>query len=143
MLSSLRTPLVRQALVIVLMALSVLVVAQRAQAGINDVQHGLSIEHAAPAFAPSADHDHVHDDAGSGHENGAAGVEAGTAAGDGPGPHHHHTEGPQVANLPLMAPETVTLAWDVAEFFQAEPGSPRFAVFGLDRPPRPRSAARA
>jgi len=131
MLASLRLRFVRHALVIMLMILSAFVVVERAQSVVNGVQHALAIEHAAPALElAAADHDHEHDQAG----------EAGFAdTGDqdqAPGPHHHHSEGPQIAALisPVVVEGAATRS--EAVFGRADTGSPQSRIFGLERPPK-------
>lgn len=133
MLASLRLRSVRHALVIMLMILSAFIAVERAQAVINGVQHALAIDHAAPALElASADHDHDldHDQAG---EEGLMGPGDQDHA---PGPHHHHSEGPQIAAM--ISPATVDVAVSRSEalFLRAETGSPQSRIFGLERPPK-------
>ena len=86
---------VRNALVIMLMTLSAVIAVQRSQSMINDIQHGLSIDHPAPvsefASAPD-DHGLDHDRADQHREDGRPGDHD-------PGSHHHHAEGPTVAHV--------------------------------------------
>lgn len=133
MLASLRLTPVRHALVIFLMALCALIAVERAQAAINGVQHGLAIEHGPSALElASDDHEHDHDHAPPGDDDPAA-----VAATDQmPGPHHHHSEGPQIAAL--MSPTTLDVAVSRSDavFIWADTGSPQSRIFGLDRPPK-------
>jgi len=114
-------------LVIILMALSAVVAVQRSQSMINDIQHGLSIDHPAPVseFASASD------DHGLNHDRAAPDSEDGRSGDHDPGSHHHHAEGPQVAHI-----ATATLA---AVFAQANDGAPPSLTFGLKRPPKARS----
>jgi len=133
MLASLRLRSVRNALVIMLMVLSGVVAVQRAQAVVNGVQHGLAIEHAAPVLElAAADHHHELDlDHGAGN-----GLSESGDKDHAPGPHHHHSEGPQVAAL--TSPPTVEIAVSRSEalFIRADTGSPQSRIFGLERPPK-------
>lgn len=137
MLSSMRLVFVRNALVVILMTLSAVVAVQRSQSMINDIQHGLSIDHPAPAseFASATDdHGLNHDRADQDNEDSRAGDHD-------PGSHHHHAEGPQVAHVATATLEPVVQMRSAAVFAQANDGAPRFLTFGLKRPPKARSHA--
>jgi hypothetical protein len=133
MLASLRLKSVRHALVIMLMILSALVVVERAQAVTNSVQHGLAIDHAAPVLElVVADHDH--DD-----EHGRLTDDGSSATGENdpaPGPHHHHSEGPQVAALTSPVTLVIAVSRSEALFLREDTGSPQSRIFGLERPPK-------
>lgn len=133
MLASLRLRSVRRALVIMLMVLSAAIVMERAQAVTNAVQHALAVDHAAPAMAlAGAEHDDHHDHHPSG-DDGSTGADDPDQA---PGPHHHHSEGPQVAALFSPVIVEVAVSDAVALFMRADIGSPQSRVFGLERPPK-------
>lgn len=137
-MSSLRFRIVRQALVMLLLAICSLVSVQRAQATVNDVQHSLSIDHAATAFAAAFEADHGHD-----HDEGSSAlVDADTDTGKFPGPHHHHPEGPQVANLPTPLTEPVVHSRTEQLFAAVDQGVQWMVIRGLDRPPKARSPLR-
>lgn len=135
MLSSTRLVSVRNALVIILMALSAVVAVQRSQSMINEIQHGLSIDHPAPAseFASAAD------DHGLNHDRADQNSDEGRSGDHDPGSHHHHAEGPQVAHVATATLEPVVQMRSAAVFAQANDGAPRFLTFGLKRPPKARS----
>ncbi len=142
-MSSLRFRIVRQALVMLMLAICSLVSVQRAQAAVNEVQHGLSIDHAAPTFAaaPDAGHDHDHD-----HDDGqdsAAATDVDPDTGATPGSHHHHAEGPQVASLPAPMMEPIVLSRAEPPVAASDQGAPRMLTFGLERPPKARGNHRA
>jgi hypothetical protein len=119
------------------MALSAVVAVQRSQSMINDIQHGLSIDHPAPAseFATASDdHGLDHDRVDQDREDGRSGDHD-------PGSHHHHAEGPQVAHVATATLEPVVQMRSAAVFAQANDGAPQSLTFGLKRPPKPRSHA--
>lgn len=133
MFASLRLKSVRPALVVMLMVLMGVVAVQRVQSVINGVQHGLAIDHAAPILELAAsDHGHAHDLNHDG-DDGRSDVGDKDHA---PGPHHHHSEVPQVAAL--TSPPTVEIAVSRSEalFMRADTGSPQSRIFGLERPPK-------
>ncbi len=136
MLAILRLGCVRSALVIMMMILSALVAVERAQSVINSVQHALAIEHTAPLAQASADHADHHDDD---HDHDRA-AQAEALAGDepdhAPGPHHHHSDAPQIAAL--TSPMTLEAVTSRAEagFRLSDTGAPMSRIFGLDRPPK-------
>lgn len=135
-LLSTRLVSVRNALVIILMVLSAVVAVQRSQSMINDIQHGLSIDHPAPVseFASAADdHDSNHDRADQ--------DEDGRSGDHDPGSHHHHAEGPQVAHVLTATLEPFVQLRSADVFAQANDGAPRSLTFGLKRPPKARSNA--
>ncbi len=142
---SLRHRIVRQALAMLLLALCAVVSVQRAQVVVNDVQHGLAIDHTAPALElasavddhhGSGPHDDHHDQAP------AAAADAGDD-GKPAGPHHHHAEGPQVAALPTQVPERVLQGRAESLAMASDQGAPRVLIFGLERPPKALGAHRA
>lgn len=129
MLASLRLSSVRHALVIMLMILSALVAVERAQAVINSVQHALAIEHGAATIDLAATDNH--------HQSATDG--GFTDAGDrdhAPGPHHHHSEGPQLAAMDSPLTVDIAISRSDALFVLAETGSPQSRIFGLERPPK-------
>lgn len=140
MLSPLRLTAVRRVLVIFLMAISTVVAVQRAQAVINSVQHELAIEHSHPVQELAGGD--VHDDHGASlhHDDQGQGSDRSDGA---PGPHHHHAEAPQVADLSTPAFDRVALSRSDADFPHAETRFPRSLVFGLERPPKASSSIRA
>jgi len=134
-LSSTRLVSVRNVLVIILMALSAVVAVQRSQSMINDIQHGLSIDHPAPVseFASASD------DHGLNHDRAAPDSEDGRSGDHDPGSHHHHAEGPQVAHIATATLDAVVQMRSAAVFAQANDGAPPSLTFGLKRPPKARS----
>jgi len=142
-MSSLRFRIVRQALVMLLLTLCALVSVQRAQAAVNDVQHGLSLDHAAPTFVATSDtgydHDHDHEDG----QDSAAATDVDPDAGATPGSHHHHAEGPQMASLPTLVMEPVMLSRAEPPVAASDRRAPRMLVFGLERPPKAQGNDRA
>ena len=137
MLSSTRLVSVRNALVIMLMTLSAVIAVQRSQSMINDIQHGLSIDHPAPVseFASAPDDHGLDPDRADQHR------EDGRPGDHDPGSHHHHAEGPQVAHVATATLEAIIQMRSAAVFAQADDGAPRFLTFGLKRPPIARSNA--
>lgn len=144
MLPALRVTAIRRMLVIFLMAISTVVAVERAQAVINGIQHELGIAHSDPVLELVA--------AGDGHDghdglrpvqhddDGAPDSDDGER---GPAPHHHHAEGPQVADLSTPTLVSVALTRSEAVFAQRDGGSSRSLVFGLERPPKTQSDNRA
>jgi hypothetical protein len=127
----------RHALVIMLVILSALAAVERGQAMVIAVQHSLMIDHTAPVLElAAANHDHHHDH----HLNSDDGQFGGVAdEGDSdqaPGPHHHHSEGPQVG-API-SPVTIDVAVSdsAAIFMCANTGSAQSRIFDLERPPK-------
>ncbi|MBL8556217.1 MAG: hypothetical protein JNL41_18210 [Phenylobacterium sp.] len=131
MLASLRLSSVRNALVIVLVALSAFMAVQRAQAVIDVVQHALAIDHAAPAMELAVvDHDHDVDPPG------ADDPQGGAERDHAPGTHHHHSEGPQFAAMTASVTVEIAVSRSQAAFRRADAGSPQSRIFGLERPPK-------
>lgn len=133
MLAALRLTSVRHALVIVLMILSALAAVERVHAVLNELEHGLGVAHASPMAqlaADAADHDFYHAPAAA-----DPSPDLGEAE-HAPGPHHHHSEGPQVA--PVLASFTVDVigAPSDAVFARSDTRSPQSLIFGLERPPK-------
>ncbi|MCR5877312.1 hypothetical protein [Phenylobacterium sp. J367] len=127
-----------------LLALCAVVSLQRAQAAVNDVQHGLAIAHADPAIEKATvandPHDHHHD-ADHDHDDPAA-----EADGDDDrslGSHHHHAEGPQVASLPTPVLEHMVASHAERPLVASDRGAPPTLTYGVERPPKSRSADRA
>nr|WP_295105930.1 hypothetical protein [uncultured Caulobacter sp.] len=137
MLSSLRLVSVRNALVILLMALSAVVAVQRSQSTINDIQHASSIDHPAPVselkFTSALD------DHGLSADRADQDSEEDRSGDHDPASHHHHAEGPQVAHVATATLEPVVQMRSAAMFAEANDGAPRFLTFGLKRPPKARS----
>jgi hypothetical protein len=128
---------VRFALVIILMGLSAVVTVQRSQSTVNDIQHGLSIDHPAPAaeFASGSD------DHGLNHESAHQHREDSRSGDHDPGSHHHHAEGPQVAHVATATLEAIVQMRSAAVFSHANDGAPQSLTFVLKRPPKARSHA--
>lgn len=146
-MSSLRFRIVRQALVMLLLTMCSLMSVQRAQAAVNDVQHGLSLDHAGPAFVAASDtghdHDHDHDQVHGHDQEPAAATDVDPDTGATPGSHHHHAEGPQMASLPAPVMEPVLLSRAEPPVAASDRGAPRMLIFGLERPPKAQGNDRA
>jgi hypothetical protein len=127
----------RHALVIALVILSALVVVERGQAMVSAAHHALMIDRAAPVLElAAANHDHHYDHHPDHHD---WPLDALADSGDNdpaPGPHHHHSEGPQVAALTSPAMIVVAVSDSAALFISADTGSPQSRIFGLERPPK-------
>lgn len=127
----------RHALVIVLVILSALVVVERGQAMVSAAHHALMIDHTAPVLElAAANHDH-HYDHHPDHDHGPLDALADSGDNDPkPGPHHHHSEGPQVAALTSPVTIDVAVSDSAAIFMRTDTGSPQSRVIGLERPPK-------
>lgn len=117
------------------MALTALLTAQGAVAGVDRAQHAVGIDHAPTPMAGAVhydhdDHQHDHDDTPD--HNGS-----GTPDDDGARPsHHHYAEGPQIPTPDVGRLPELILARVASPSGLAVTGLPLLVTSRLERPPR-------